>query len=170
MKVSGKCGSVRVRLIPAPRGTRIVGAPTTKKILGFAGIKDCFSSSTGSTKTRGNFMKVCHVNYMFELRCFIESARLSIELRFFYCSGTFRRPQADLWVSYTRSVEGSRFHEESFPGVVRFPCWSKGNDAYRPCLIIYGRIFVARARLLKRSDFKHSEAIFSKGRCSNVIR
>ena len=58
MKVSGKCGSVRVRLIPAPRGTHIVGAPTTKKILAFAGIKDCFSSSNGSTKTRGNFMKV----------------------------------------------------------------------------------------------------------------
>lgn len=58
MKVSGKCGSVRVRLIPAPRGTHVVGAPTTKKILAFAGIKDCFSSSNGSTKTRGNFMKV----------------------------------------------------------------------------------------------------------------
>lgn len=57
MKLSGKCGSVRVRLIPAPRGTHVVGAPTTKRILGFAGIKDCFSSSCGSTKTRGNFMK-----------------------------------------------------------------------------------------------------------------
>eukprot|EP00918_Siedleckia_nematoides_P029922 GHVU01064495.1.p1 GENE.GHVU01064495.1~~GHVU01064495.1.p1 ORF type:complete len:315 (+),score=50.45 GHVU01064495.1:464-1408(+) len=58
MKVSGKCGSVRVRLIPAPRGTLVVGAPTTKKILGFAGVNDCFTSSSGSTKTRGNFMKV----------------------------------------------------------------------------------------------------------------
>jgi len=57
MKVSGKCGSVRVRLIPAPRGSQVVGAPITKKILQFAGIKDCFSSSTGSTKTGGNFMK-----------------------------------------------------------------------------------------------------------------
>ncbi|UKK01793.1 ribosomal protein S2 [Theileria orientalis] len=57
MKVSGKCGSVRVRLVPAPRGTQIVGAPTTKKLLQYAGIKDCFSSSKGSTKTRGNFLK-----------------------------------------------------------------------------------------------------------------
>ncbi|KAK2194431.1 bifunctional Ribosomal protein S5 [Babesia duncani] len=57
MKVSGKCGSVRARLVPAPRGTQIVGAPTTKKLLAFAGIKDCFSSSTGSTRTRGNFLK-----------------------------------------------------------------------------------------------------------------
>jgi small subunit ribosomal protein S2e len=33
IKVTGKCGSVRVRLIPAPRGTGIVGAPTSKKLL-----------------------------------------------------------------------------------------------------------------------------------------
>ena len=35
-KVTGKCGSVRLRLIPAPVGTGIVGAPPTKKLLGFA--------------------------------------------------------------------------------------------------------------------------------------
>eukprot|EP01084_Bolivina_argentea_P100174 179931_1 len=29
-KVSGKCGSVRTRLIPAPRGTGIVAAPVPK--------------------------------------------------------------------------------------------------------------------------------------------
>jgi small subunit ribosomal protein S2e len=32
-KVSGKGGSVRVRLIPAPRGTGIVGAPVPKKVI-----------------------------------------------------------------------------------------------------------------------------------------
>lgn len=57
MKVSGKCGSVRVRIVPAPRGTNIVGAPTTKKLMNFAGVHDCFTSASGSTKTRGNFMK-----------------------------------------------------------------------------------------------------------------
>jgi len=31
-KVTGKCGSVRVRLVPAPRGTGIVAAKTPKKI------------------------------------------------------------------------------------------------------------------------------------------
>jgi len=56
MKVHGKCGSVRVRLIPAPRGSGIVGAPTTKKLLQFAGVHDCFTCSAGNTKTRGNFM------------------------------------------------------------------------------------------------------------------
>jgi len=56
-KVTGKGGSVRVRLIPAPRGTGIVGAPTPKKILQFAGIQDCYTSSQGNTKTKGNFLK-----------------------------------------------------------------------------------------------------------------
>jgi len=54
-KLSAKCGSVRVRLIPAPRGTGIVGSPTTQKILFYAGIQDCFSASSGQTCTRGNF-------------------------------------------------------------------------------------------------------------------
>merc|ERR1712216_177282 len=38
MKVHGKCGSVRMRLVPAPRGTGVVGSLTMKKIMGFAGV------------------------------------------------------------------------------------------------------------------------------------
>ena len=57
MKVTGSGGSVRMRLIPAPRGTGIVGAPTSKKLLQFAGVEDCFTSTTGSTKTLENFVK-----------------------------------------------------------------------------------------------------------------
>jgi len=56
-KVTGSCGSVRVRLVPAPRGTGIVAAKTPKKLLQFAGIEDVFTSSRGSTKTLGNFVK-----------------------------------------------------------------------------------------------------------------
>jgi len=56
-KVTGKCGSVRVRLIPAPRGTGIVAAKVPKKVLQMAGISDVFTSSKGSTKTLGNFVK-----------------------------------------------------------------------------------------------------------------
>jgi len=56
-KVTGKCGSVRVRLVPAPRGTGIVAAKTPKKILQFAGIEDVYTSAKGSTKTMGNFVK-----------------------------------------------------------------------------------------------------------------
>ncbi|EDL36814.1 mCG7334 [Mus musculus] len=36
-KVTGRCGSVLVRLIPAPRGTGIVSAPVPKKLLMMAG-------------------------------------------------------------------------------------------------------------------------------------
>ena len=56
-KVSGKAGSVSVRLVPAPRGSGLVGAPTTKKLLKLAGISDVYTSSTGRTKTQGNFAK-----------------------------------------------------------------------------------------------------------------
>jgi small subunit ribosomal protein S2e len=56
-KVTGKCGSVRLRLVPAPRGSGIVAARVPKKVLTFAGIQDVFTSSSGSTKTLGNFVK-----------------------------------------------------------------------------------------------------------------
>jgi len=57
-KVTGKCGSVTVRMVPAPRGAGIVAARVPKKVLQFAGIDDVFTSSRGSTKTLGNFVKV----------------------------------------------------------------------------------------------------------------
>jgi len=53
-KVSGKCGSVRVRLIPAPRGSGIVASLIPKKLLNMCGIEDVYTSSTGHTRTRGN--------------------------------------------------------------------------------------------------------------------
>jgi len=56
-KITGKAGSVSVRLVPAPRGTGIVAARTPKKILQMAGVQDVFTSSTGCTKTMGNFVK-----------------------------------------------------------------------------------------------------------------
>uniref|UniRef100_A0A8D2G168 Small ribosomal subunit protein uS5 n=1 Tax=Theropithecus gelada TaxID=9565 RepID=A0A8D2G168_THEGE len=56
-KVTGGCGSVLVRLIPAPRGTSIVSAPVPKKLLMMAGIDDCYTSARGCTATLGNFAK-----------------------------------------------------------------------------------------------------------------
>jgi small subunit ribosomal protein S2e len=56
-KVTGKCGSVSVRLIPAPRGTGLVSSPAGKKLLHMAGVTDCYTSSTGHTRTMGNFIK-----------------------------------------------------------------------------------------------------------------
>ena len=56
LKVTGRSGSVSVRLVPAPRGTGIVAAPVPTKILQFAGIQDVYTSSKGSTKTQSNFI------------------------------------------------------------------------------------------------------------------
>ncbi len=57
IKVTGKCGSVLIRLVPAPRGAGIVAARVPKKVLQMAGIEDCYTSSRGSRKTLGNFVK-----------------------------------------------------------------------------------------------------------------
>ena len=72
-KVSGKVGSVMCRLIPAPRGTGIVAAPASKRLLQLAGVEDCYTQSKGSTATMGNFLKatfaaVC-VLYLLILLC-----------------------------------------------------------------------------------------------------
>jgi ribosomal protein S5 len=54
-QVTGECGSVLVRLIPAPRGTSLVCAPVPKKLLQMAGIQDCWTAAKGCTATLGNF-------------------------------------------------------------------------------------------------------------------
>jgi small subunit ribosomal protein S2e len=54
-KVTGKCGSCMVRLVPAPRGTGIVAARVPKKLIQFAGVDDVFSNTSGLTKTLSNF-------------------------------------------------------------------------------------------------------------------
>mmetsp|Transcript_16999 Transcript_16999/g.13798 ORF Transcript_16999/g.13798 Transcript_16999/m.13798 type:complete len:105 (+) Transcript_16999:100-414(+) len=59
-KVHGKSGSVRIRMIPAPRGTGIVAAPASKKVIQFSGIGDVYTSSSGCTRTRGNFVKATY--------------------------------------------------------------------------------------------------------------
>jgi small subunit ribosomal protein S2e len=59
-KLTGKCGSVSIRLIPAPRGAGIVAANGSKKVLQLAGLHDVYTSSTGSTKTLGNFVKATY--------------------------------------------------------------------------------------------------------------
>lgn len=56
MKVTGKSGSVRVRLVPAPRGSGIVAPPVCKKILSLAGVNDCYTQTRGATKTNGNYV------------------------------------------------------------------------------------------------------------------
>jgi small subunit ribosomal protein S2e len=56
-KVTGRCGSVLTRLIPAPRGTGLVASMAAKRVLQLAGIEDCYTASSGSTRTLGNTVK-----------------------------------------------------------------------------------------------------------------
>ncbi|RYG52172.1 30S ribosomal protein S5 [archaeon] len=60
VKLTGHCGSVRVRLIPAPRGTGLVAAPATKRMLTLAGIRDVYTSTRGHSRTMGNFIKAAY--------------------------------------------------------------------------------------------------------------
>ncbi|EDK37923.1 hypothetical protein PGUG_02021 [Meyerozyma guilliermondii ATCC 6260] len=56
-KVTGKCGSVLVRLIPAPRGKGIVASPVVRKLIQLAGVEDVYTTSNGSTRTTENTLK-----------------------------------------------------------------------------------------------------------------
>lgn len=58
-KVTGKSGSVRITLIPAPQGTGLVVASELKKVLKLAGIKDVYSKSFGKVRTTFNTIKAC---------------------------------------------------------------------------------------------------------------
>ena len=53
-KVTGKCGSVIVTLIPGPRGIGFSAADDVKTLLKLAGIKDVWSRIEGQTSTRIN--------------------------------------------------------------------------------------------------------------------
>jgi small subunit ribosomal protein S5 len=57
--VSGKCGSVRLKLIPAPKGTGLRVEKECQKILSAAGVKDAWSKSRGQTRSRVNMVKAC---------------------------------------------------------------------------------------------------------------
>lgn len=50
-KVSGKCGSVRIELIPGPRGLGLVAGENIKKLLSLAGVKDVWTRTYGATST-----------------------------------------------------------------------------------------------------------------------
>jgi small subunit ribosomal protein S5 len=59
LKVTGKAGSVRVTLIPAPQGTGLVVGDELKKVLKLAGIKDVYSRTDGQKRTTFNLAKAC---------------------------------------------------------------------------------------------------------------
>lgn len=54
-QVEGKCGGVKLIIIPGPRGLGLVASEVAKVILRLAGIKDCWTRSFGSTRTVPSF-------------------------------------------------------------------------------------------------------------------
>ncbi|MBS3117983.1 30S ribosomal protein S5 [Candidatus Woesearchaeota archaeon] len=58
-RVEGKCGSVRVKLMPAPKGTGLRVEGECAKMLELAGIKDIYSKTRGKTGTKINLIYAC---------------------------------------------------------------------------------------------------------------
>ena len=56
-KVEGKSGSVRVVLIPAPKGVGLVADDESKKLFRLAGIKDIWVKTFGNTSMRINLIR-----------------------------------------------------------------------------------------------------------------
>jgi small subunit ribosomal protein S5 len=54
--VKGKCSSVVVTLMPAPKGTRLCAEKKAQAIFKLAGIKDIYMKARGSTKTKLNMV------------------------------------------------------------------------------------------------------------------
>jgi len=57
--VKGKCGSVVIKLIPAPQGTGLVIGDECKKILKLAGIRDIYSYTKGYGRSTINSATAC---------------------------------------------------------------------------------------------------------------
>ena len=55
-EVSGKCGSVIVKLVPAPKGKGLCVEKECAKVLTLAGIKDVWSETSGQTSSKVNLV------------------------------------------------------------------------------------------------------------------
>ncbi len=80
-KVMGKEGSVRLTLIPAPKGTGIKANAEVAKILKLAGITDIWSKTLGQTDTKINMIKATEnaLKQLIETKTFlIEADKLGI--------------------------------------------------------------------------------------------
>ena len=59
-KINGKCGSVRIQLIPAPVGVGLACADKVKQVLRLCGIEDVWSKTFGDTRTSENLVKATY--------------------------------------------------------------------------------------------------------------
>ena len=54
-EVAGKCGAVKIKILPGPRGLGLVAGEVAKVILRLAGVRDCWIRSYGPTRTVPSF-------------------------------------------------------------------------------------------------------------------
>lgn len=59
-EVVGNAGSVRIYLMPAPRGLGLAAGNTARKVMEMAGIRDVWTRTEGSTRTTLNFAKATY--------------------------------------------------------------------------------------------------------------
>ncbi|MHA1910162.1 MAG: 30S ribosomal protein S5 [Candidatus Kariarchaeaceae archaeon] len=74
-KVTGKTGSTKIDLIPAPQGLGLVAGGTAKTVLTLAGISDVWSKTRGETRTTENFAMATWVALRNTYRYVIPSRR-----------------------------------------------------------------------------------------------
>ncbi len=55
IEIEGKCGSVRVRLLPAPKGVGLCVNNEAKKVMRLAGIRDVWTKRFGESRSRSNY-------------------------------------------------------------------------------------------------------------------
>lgn len=75
--VRGKCGSVELTLLPAPKGTGLCIEKECAKILSLAGIQNVWSKSLGKTKTKFNTIVACEqaLKSLMKMKLDAESAK-----------------------------------------------------------------------------------------------
>jgi small subunit ribosomal protein S5 len=56
-RTSGKMGSVKIELLPAPKGVGLVCSDTAKVVLRLAGISDVWTKTSGNTRNASNMAK-----------------------------------------------------------------------------------------------------------------
>ena len=56
-KITGKCGSVKIQLIPSPAAVGLACADKVKQVLKLCGIEDIWSKTFGDTRTSENLVK-----------------------------------------------------------------------------------------------------------------
>lgn len=78
-EVEGKSGSVRVVLIPAPKGVGLCINDEAKKVLRLAGIRDVWSKCFGNSKTRNNYTLALYETFKRMNRMKVEAKEIPSE-------------------------------------------------------------------------------------------